>query len=259
MKDGTRGLKARILAPSVALMLTFGLAACGADGSDTATAEGRDDTSASSSQSESTSTESTTSIEQTRMPDSSADAEAPEINSADSGSAIENKGRDSDTLTDKEQRDTRIYRKSKGWEFLEHPSHVMPGGRFLVQAKDGSTSNCSFGWWVFNKENAERHYMTSAGHCGEKGDKVFIQDTNGKYYPVGEFVWSVNDKSDPKERLDHGLIELTVDPKYVQGTPPGEKHEACRLGKYEVARREPTSNLPPRISKRAFVRLVPRH
>lgn len=219
-QDGTRGLKERILAPSMALMLTLGLAACGAEGSDSASAEDKNSTSASSSQSESTSTESTTSIEQTRMPDSGADAKEPEISSADSDSSIENLGRGSETLMGKNQRDSRIYRNSEGWEFLEYPPRVMPGGRFIVETADGSTSYCSFGWWVFNKDNPKRHYMTSAGHCGNKGDRVYIQDKNGKFYEVGKFVWSLNDKSNPEEQLDHALIELTVDPKYVQGTPP---------------------------------------
>lgn len=114
----------------------------------------------------------------------------------------------------------QIMHSSEGWEFLENVGSIMPGGKYSVLHGDGTTSECSFGWWVFNEAEPNRHYMATAGHCGDEGDLVYIEDSEGETYQVGEFVWSQFDNV--VAGVDHALIELTVNPEFVTGTPPIE-------------------------------------
>lgn len=136
----------------------------------------------------------------------------------------------------------KISHSSEGFEFLEAPGMILPGGRYITYRGSEAIGNCSFGWWVFDEQEPDRHYMTTAGHCGEVGDQVLIEDQQGNSYHVGTFVWSQYESA----TSDHALIELSVSPEYVAGTPPVEgvrlagvagldwleqvKPTVCRLG-----------------------------
>lgn len=214
--------KTGLLVSSTTLLLAMGLAGCGLDGVKSAMGGVQDAVGLSTDReagSEASSSETTTSIASTRMPNPTIESDVPETNVADSDSDVKGPGHESSTLMGKKSTNERIYRKSEGWEILEYPPYVMPGGRFVVESADGSRSQCSFGWWVYNQDEPSRHYVTSAGHCGEKGDQVYIQDNSGRYQKVGEFVWSAFDTENRSSPIDHALIELTVSPQSVEGTP----------------------------------------
>lgn len=134
---------------------------------------------------------------------------------------------------------SKIFQNSEGFEFLETPGIVMPGGKYTTNAG----SSCSFGWMVNStSEAADRKYMLTAGHCGNQGDVVYVRDSNGNDTPVGEFVESTGDRL--RDGSDYALIEVTdsarraelpfedprfegwVDQAWVEANNP----DICRVG-----------------------------
>lgn len=130
------------------------------------------------------------------------------------------RGKDDIPELTKPPEDRKIFRNSRQWRDLETPGNVRPGAKYYVKRANGDIGFCSFGWWVRDKEDKSRHYNLTAGHCGEKGDRVFIRTKEDRMIEVGRFVWSEH-PSDKElgTSPDQGLIELTIDPKYVSGTP----------------------------------------
>lgn len=103
----------------------------------------------------------------------------------------------------KQERDrSQIYRLSKGFEFLHHPGGVIPGGRYLNLTKENS---CSFGWTVVSDEFPGVPLNLTAGHCGDAGDKIGIQEPDGSIKEIGEFVWTTGWNG--KENPDWALIK----------------------------------------------------
>lgn len=221
----TKTFKQRVLASTMAALLTVGLTACSAADAMKAAMGGGESSAASTSQEESgdgaqgDNTQTSTSTPSSGMEKPDDESDKSDTGTAESGTDVEAMGDGSTTLEPSRPENEKIYRNSQGWEFLENSGLIMPGARFFVQAADNSTASCSFAWWVYNKEEPQRHYITSAGHCGEKGDPVYVQDENGKFYKVGKFVWSAFDPDDRQNPTDHALIELTVGPDLVEGTP----------------------------------------
>lgn len=97
----------------------------------------------------------------------------------------------------------------------------MPGARYIMDSPSGQGGECSFGWWVFDESQPDRHFIMTAGHCGNEGDNVYIETSSGETVPVGQFVWS-DFQENGNTPIDYALIELTIDPQYVSGTPPLE-------------------------------------
>lgn len=219
-----KSFKRRVWASTIAALLAVGLSACDADSLKNALGGGESSSTSTSQeesagQSQGDDSQSSTSAPSSGMekPDDSSDKS--DTGSAESGTDVEGMGDGSTKLKPSNPENEKIYRNSQGWEFLENSALIAPGARFLVKGADDSTSSCSFAWWVYNKDEPRRHYITSAGHCGNKGDNVYVEDEKGKFYKVGQFVWRSYDPEAKNNRTDHALIELTVNPKNVYGTP----------------------------------------
>lgn len=115
---------------------------------------------------------------------------------------------------------SEIYRNSTDFRFLEDQvGGLVPGASFYTE----SGGACSVGWFVA-KEGADVAYMTTAGHCVEKGEEIFYVDANGDPVVAGKAVLSTggNLESD----LDYGLIELYPEAEW-QATIP--VHESLQV------------------------------
>lgn len=108
-------------------------------------------------------------------------------------------------------RGSGIYQNSEGFDFLATPGTVVPGGKYTTS----SGSSCSFGWLVYSKtDTAKRKFMLTAGHCGKKGERVYIQGSNGKKAQVGQFVESTGGILSNGD--DYALIDVTNSPREAQ-------------------------------------------
>ncbi|WP_130840555.1 trypsin-like serine protease [Corynebacterium neomassiliense] len=101
-----------------------------------------------------------------------------------------------------------ILRNSEDFAFLENPAYLEPGARYFVEHRNGEVSNCSFGWMTsYPQQN--RTFNLTAGHCGDKGDVVYVETDSGETAPVGEFVWQAYDGEEVIESgNDYALIEF---------------------------------------------------
>lgn len=117
----------------------------------------------------------------------------------------------------------KILRNSQDFESLEQGTLFTPGGKYYIEDSNGNVSKCSWGWTVYDPGNSGRVFNLTAGHCGNKGDKVYLETDDGEEVNVGEFVWSALDGT--MENIgpgrDYGLIEIY--PKYRKfiHTAPG--------------------------------------
>ena len=100
-------------------------------------------------------------------------------------------------------KDTEVFRRSKGFEFLTNPGVVVPGGKY-TNATSGST--CSFGWIV---TDGTRIFNLTAGHCGKVGDRVIVQDKRGRSHDSGQFVESTGTPKNFGIDPDFALIDIT--------------------------------------------------
>ena len=101
---------------------------------------------------------------------------------------------------------SKIFQNSEGFEFLETPGIVMPGGKYTTNAG----SSCSFGWMVHPENDNSRLLNLTAGHCGEVGDKVYVRADGQNAVNVGEIVWQAYSGSDGQVDggPDYALIEI---------------------------------------------------
>lgn len=118
--------------------------------------------------------------------------------------ATTSSGASSSTTTTGTTRRSKIYQNSEGFEFLETPGQVVPGGKFISSSGTG----CSFGWMVYSRnETNGRKYMVTAGHCGDQGDRVYIRGEDGYDTEVGEIVDSTGGRL--SDGSDYALVEVT--------------------------------------------------
>ena len=121
----------------------------------------------------------------------------------------------------------KIYQNSRDFRFLEYGGTIEPGAMYIVKHRDGSAGKCSFGWMVGQKG---RVFDLTAGHCGQVGDKVYVQKDGADPVNVGEIVWQEfngsgqgngrGSRSDIGVGPDYALIEFYSNyVKYVQATP----------------------------------------
>ncbi|GAC56704.1 hypothetical protein GOHSU_12_00940 [Gordonia hirsuta DSM 44140 = NBRC 16056] len=118
-----------------------------------------------------------------------------------------------------------ILRDSSSYQYLSAPQRLEPGAKYHVARNGKLTSSCSLGWTVRQKSDPNRLFNLTAGHCGNKGDDVYL-DPKGAGNPsdmvkIGRFAWSKYD-GDSKITTgdDYALIELLPEMKqYLTGTP----------------------------------------
>lgn len=120
-----------------------------------------------------------------------------------------------------------ILRDSESYQYLSTPNYIEPSARYYVDSAEGLAS-CSFGWFVQEKGNRDATYNLTAGHCGNPGDKVYM-DPSGTEDPrqfigVGEFVWQAFDSESSAMNGgdDYALIQFypeLVDEDVMTGTP----------------------------------------
>ncbi|MFH0411462.1 hypothetical protein ACG98H_05915 [Corynebacterium sp. L4756] len=105
--------------------------------------------------------------------------------------------------------DRRIYRNSSKFRDLETAGYMEPGASYLTWKNTADRwGQCSFGWWVGNDTKI---YNLTAGHCGEVGDKVYVDTSGGEQVHIGEFVYSAYDEGALVSGPDYGLIEIHPD------------------------------------------------
>lgn len=107
------------------------------------------------------------------------------------------------------------YHNSVDWEWLKQPGGVVPGGRIFNETQ---SMTCSTG---FLASADERLFIITAGHCGNRGDQFYVEDSRGNWAFVGEMVESYleQDENGSIFGADIGLIEITGDAKYSSTLP----------------------------------------
>lgn len=107
------------------------------------------------------------------------------------------------------------YHNSVDWEWLKQPGGVVPGGRIYNKNQN---MICSTG---FLASGDGRLFIITAGHCGNRGDQFFVEDSRGDWAYVGEMVESYveQDENGSIFGADIGLIEITGDAKYSSTLP----------------------------------------
>lgn len=129
---------------------------------------------------------------------------------------------DPDTVEKRE-----ILRDSESYQYLSAPNFIEPGAMYYVDTDQG-LGQCSFGWTVREKGREDATYNLTAGHCGNPGDKVYM-DPGGTEDPkqfigIGEFVWQAFDSEAAATQGgdDYALIQFYpefVDKDIMTGTP----------------------------------------
>ena len=74
------------------------------------------------------------------------------------------------------------YHNSVDWKWLEQPGGVVPGGRIYNSTQ---STICSTG---FLASGDARLFIITAGHCGNRGDQFYVEDSHGNWAYVGEMV-----------------------------------------------------------------------
>lgn len=107
------------------------------------------------------------------------------------------------------------YHNSVDWKWLEQPGGVVPGGRIYNNTQ---STICSTG---FLASGDARLFIITAGHCGNRGDQFYVEDSHGNWAYVGEMVESYveRDENGGIFGADIGLIEITGDAKYSSALP----------------------------------------
>ncbi|WP_070475527.1 S1 family peptidase [Corynebacterium sp. HMSC05H05] len=107
------------------------------------------------------------------------------------------------------------YHNSVDWEWLKQPGGVVPGGRIFNETQ---SMTCSTG---FLASADGRLFIITAGHCGNRGDQFYVEDSRGNWAFVGEMVESYleQDENGSIFGADIGLIEITGDAKYSSTLP----------------------------------------
>lgn len=108
------------------------------------------------------------------------------------------------------ENDSAIAHTSQGWEWLENPGGIVPGGRIVNATK---STECSVGYLTHVEK---RVFVLTAGHCGEVGDEFHVSTPEGEDVHVGQMVESEYLVSGQE---DYGLIEIT-NPNVALGTFP---------------------------------------
>lgn len=117
----------------------------------------------------------------------------------------------------------KIYQNSRDSRLLETAGAIEPGAKYIVKHQDGSAGECSFGWTV---GQGDRVFNLTAGHCGSKGDIVYVHPRGYEPISVGEIVWREFDERNVKSQAaigigpDYALIEFYSEATpYVHSTP----------------------------------------
>lgn len=100
-------------------------------------------------------------------------------------------------------RNTEVFRRSEGFDFLMNPGIVVPGGMY-TNATAGNS--CSFGWVV---TDGTRIFNLTAGHCGKVGDRIIVKDKQGRSHDSGQFVESTGTPKNFGSDPDFALIDIT--------------------------------------------------
>jgi len=131
---------------------------------------------------------------------------------------------------------TKVIRNSEGFQYLSERCFLLPGGQFT-----NGKGLCPFGGFAIDPDRPSTLYNVTAEHCGQVGDPVYLQDSQGQDVLVGEFVASTGDALDDGE--DWAVIELfygaddyqpTVENVEIAGWVPDEElregNMVCSLG-----------------------------
>lgn len=120
--------------------------------------------------------------------------------------------------------DNFIFRDSTSFQGLSAPQAIAPGAKYIVDKGD-STMTCSFGWMVRQPSKPTQLYNLTAGHCGDPGQKAYI-DPVGNEEPsdfelIGQFVdQAYVGEQNIETGADYSLIQIDSRlNSYVQGTP----------------------------------------
>lgn len=115
--------------------------------------------------------------------------------------------------------DDDLLRISEGFEYLSTPERIEPGAKYVIVKPDGSAGSCSFGWMARLKDEPDRRFNLTAGHCGEEGDEVYLDpvghENSEDWVKVGDFVWQDFVDEELEEGDDYALIEFLPE---VQGS-----------------------------------------
>lgn len=148
----------------------------------------------------------------------------PRAKSAASGDKSESADAGSPNSSEDAERQ-KILRDSTAYEHLSTPDIIEPGAKYVVDGAEG-VGTCSVGWIVRSKKDPAVTYILTAGHCGKKGETVYIDPKDSgdlkNAIPIGKFVWSDFEEQELVAGPDYALIQL--DPKvateeYMTGTP----------------------------------------
>lgn len=153
--------------------------------------------------------------------------------------------------------DRKIYRDSESYAYLDTSSYIEPGMKYYVDTAEG-IGQCSFGWTVEFKDDPGILYNLTAGHCGDVGDKVYVDlDQTGdpsRYIHVGTFAWQLYDEQTMDD--DYSMIQfLDGAERFMTGTPNlligGEQGELDLLGWEDAAWLEKTKPYMCRLGYRS--------
>lgn len=76
-------------------------------------------------------------------------------------------------------------------ERLAYSHKVAPGVRVVSIESD---SSCTVGWIARDTATGDLGFIT-AGHCGNEGEKIYLEPTLGEAYGIGTIKWSAYDSS----------------------------------------------------------------
>lgn len=97
---------------------------------------------------------------------------------------------------------------------------------------------CSAGHFV---GDGQRHFILTAGHCGDKGDSFLYQDKAGNPVKIGEMVLEArNTNTEHINSADIALIEISNPAAQISPSPALNAPMAGWLSLEEVALRKPT-------------------
>lgn len=118
----------------------------------------------------------------------------------------------------------KILRNSVDFQYLSTPKRIMPGAMYAIERANGDVGFCSFGWMARLPSDRQHVYNITAGHCGDRGDKVYLpvngQQDRSSFVPIGVFVVQSFDEKTAETGDDYAVIRF--DPgvtQYIDASP----------------------------------------
>lgn len=97
---------------------------------------------------------------------------------------------------------------------------ITPGSRIIIGHGDGSLSTCTVGPYVsFGYGDEKRYGALTAGHCGDAGDIVYRETSDGQREHISNLFAPVNTTDPTGTRRDYSLLPL--DRAYVNPSIEG--------------------------------------